>query len=336
MYRVLLILPDRALAAKLRDLKVWGEASGFDIREITSEPFADNEKYSGYELIIAESGTGLSLLRTLKKHRFRIVLCSMDKDFETARQGLILGAYDYITEPFDETQVLAMLNRAESELSRKEVSDILTADRITEYFDARDKSFYEYLDGAISAIVSTSEDSVKAAARSRTIFDRVWEDISARYQWCDLYMNEGMYRLTDASETFGSPAAHAARLSALFTEFCELYPPHNEQLDCVIAEILNYPESDLRQKRLSADLHINSTYLSTVFLAQTGVRFVDYVNTVKLKRAAWLLINTQLGVAEIARRLDYRDNSYFSKLFRAKYGVSPSIFRLPPSYDFQI
>ena len=103
MYRVLLILPDRALAAKLRDLKVWGEASGFDISEITSELFADNEKYTGYELIIAESGAGLTLLRTLKKRRFRIVLCGTDKDFETARQGLILGAYDYITEPFDET-----------------------------------------------------------------------------------------------------------------------------------------------------------------------------------------------------------------------------------------
>ncbi|MBO6230061.1 MAG: helix-turn-helix domain-containing protein [Ruminiclostridium sp.] len=336
MYRVLLILPDRALAAKLRDLKVWGEASGFDISEITSEPFTDNEKYTGYELIIAESGTGLSLLRSLKKHRFRIVLCSADKDFETARQGLILGAYDYITEPFDETQVLAMLNRAESELSRKEVSDIFTADRITEFFDARDRSFFEYLDGAVSSVISSSVDSVKASVRLRTVFERVWEDISTRYQWCDLYMNEAMFRLIDAPGTFGSPSAQSARLSELFTEFCELYPPHNEQLDSVITEILNYPEGDLRQKKLSADLHINNTYLSTVFLAQTGVRFVDYVNTVKLKRAAWLLINTQLGVAEIAGRLDYRDNSYFSKLFRAKYGVSPSIFRLPQSYDFQI
>lgn len=87
MYRVLLILPDRALAAKLRDLKVWGEASGFDISEIASEPFTDNERYTGYELIIAESVAGLSLLRTLKKHRFRIVLCGTDKDSRPQDKG---------------------------------------------------------------------------------------------------------------------------------------------------------------------------------------------------------------------------------------------------------
>ena len=88
--------------------------------------------------------------------------------------------------------------------------------------------------------------------------------------------------------TYISSDVQTARIMTLFSEFCELYPAHNEQLECVINEILNYPESDLRQKTLSANLHINSSYLSTVFLAQTGIRFVDYVNIVKLKRAASL------------------------------------------------
>lgn len=333
MYRVLLILPDRALADRLHRLRVWGEASGFDITEQVSEPFANPEKYSGYELIIAECAAGIALLRQLKRNRLRIVLCSTEQSFEFARQGMILGAYDYIAEPFDETQLLAMLSRAESELSRKEVSDILTADQITDYFETRDKGFYAFIADAAAAVHAGSENGIRAVERLRAITERVWEDISARYPWCDLYLNEAVLRQTAPA---AASADGTARLKMLFSDFCELYPPHSEQLEGVIAEILNYPEGDLRQKRLSADLHINSTYLSTVFLAQTGVHFVDYVNTVKLKRAAWLLINTKLGIAEIARRLDYRDNSYFSKLFRAKYGVPPSIFRLPLSYDFQI
>ena len=33
---------------------------------------------------------------------------------------------------------------------------------------------------------------------------------------------------------------------------------------------------------------MNSSYLSTVFATQTGMRFVDYITTVRLKRAGWL------------------------------------------------
>ena len=55
-----------------------------------------------------------------------------------------------------------------------------------------------------------------------------------------------------------------------------------------------------------------------------------------LGRVAWLLLNTTLSVTEIASRLEYKDNSYFSKLFRQRYGMAPSIYRMPLNYDFQI
>ena len=334
MYRVLIIIPDVTVINKLRSLKIWGEASGFEITSAVFEPYDDVNKLNSYELIIAESTIALALLRNLKKHRLRIALYNETKDFEVARQGMILGAYDIITEPFETTQLIAMLNRAESELSRKEVGDILNADKLTAYFDGRDKGFYNFLKETLRSIRSSSESDEKAAERIRILYERVWEDISERYPWCELYINEAMYRIDE--NTYISSDVQTARIMTLFSEFCELYPAHNEQLECVINEILNYPESDLRQKTLSANLHINSSYLSTVFLAQTGIRFVDYVNIVKLKRAAWLLLNTQLNVIEIARRLDFNDNSYFSKLFKTKYGVIPSIFRLSPDCDFQI
>lgn len=57
----------------------------------------------------------------------------------------------------------------------------------------------------------------------------------------------------------------------------------------VILYILNNPESDLKQKTIASKLYMNSSYLSTVFATQTGMRFVDYITTVRLKRAGWLL-----------------------------------------------
>ena len=109
-----------------------------------------------------------------------------------------------------------------------------------------------------------------------------------------------------------------------------------EKIREVILYILNNPESDLKQKTIAAELYINSSYLSTVFAAQTQQRFVDYLTTVKLKHAGWLLQNTDMKVTEIAMRLDYKDIGYFSRLFKQRFGVTPTEFRIPDGYTYQI
>lgn len=121
-----------------------------------------------------------------------------------------------------------------------------------------------------------------------------------------------------------------------FVEFSELYPVHGEGLDDILLYILNRPEGDLKPKTISEELYMNRSYLSTVFAAQIGVNFVDYVNMVKMKRAAFLLKHTKMKIIDIAGVLDYKDMGYFLKRFKAKYGVTPSQYRIPETYEFQI
>jgi two-component system response regulator YesN len=123
---------------------------------------------------------------------------------------------------------------------------------------------------------------------------------------------------------------------SLFKYYEKLLPNYNESLGQIISYILYNPESDLRLKSLSENLHINKSYLSTVFIAQTGIRFVDYITNIKLMRGAWLLKNTDMKVSEIALRLDYKDTAYFSKKFRQMFNITPSEYRLPDDYIFEI
>ena len=73
-----------------------------------------------------------------------------------------------------------------------------------------------------------------------------------------------------------------------------------------------------------------------MFTAQMQINFVDYVNIVKMKRAAYLLKQTKRIVIDIAGALDYKDMGYFLKKFKAKYGVTPSQYRNPETNEFQI
>ncbi|SDA30394.1 two-component system, response regulator YesN [Ruminococcus sp. YE71] len=109
MYSVLLLFDDKQLESELRSLTVWGEVGSF---EMTSGSYAtDLDGLAGHELIIAEKAKGLELLHAAHRQRreLRVELCSRDRDFESARLGIVLGAYDYITAPFDPMQIHSIL-----------------------------------------------------------------------------------------------------------------------------------------------------------------------------------------------------------------------------------
>lgn len=62
---------------------------------------------------------GLELLRELRRRGIQtpVILVSSYGEFEYAREGLVLGAFDYIVKPFCEEQLNAVLSRAAQSLS---------------------------------------------------------------------------------------------------------------------------------------------------------------------------------------------------------------------------
>ena len=325
MYKILLLGLDAEAEQRFLSDSLVFEHRGFYIAGSSDRI---TFSYSEYDLVIASKEAGLTLLRTVKSEQLpAVILYSENEDFEAARQGIVLHAYDFIAGDDKKCITDEALLRLKTELNGSSLSAENLAERIIGFFEARDDTIYSFLQQNTREFRSRTG---RCSEKGRKVFSLVRTSLFSDYQWLDLYIGDRVYRTAHSAEDI------PAMLMTLFSEFCELFPRHNSQLDELIERILLYPDGNLKQKTLSAELRINSTYLSTVFLAQTGLRFVDYINTVKLKRAAMLLLDTDLSVNEIAARLDYKDNSYFSKLFRSKYGVTPSLFRLPPDYDFQI
>ena len=59
----------------------------------------------------------------------------------------------------------------------------------------------------------------------------------------------------------------------------------------------------------------------------TGMTPNEFLRTARLKRAAELLLEGCLSVSEVAYRVGFDDLSYFSKSFKAYFGMSPSVFQ---------
>ena len=83
-------------------------------------------------------------------------------------------------------------------------------------------------------------------------------------------------------------------------------------------------DSDLSVEELSKHVGMSRGSLYYKLIELTGVSPVEYIRNVKLEKAATLLENSELNVAQIAYMTGFGTPSYFSRIFKNKYGMVPS------------
>ena len=71
----------------------------------------------------------------------------------------------------------------------------------------------------------------------------------------------------------------------------------------------------------------SASHFMKFFRRQMGMSFVEYLNDYRLLMAARMLASTEETVTEIARLSGFDQPSYFNRLFRRKYGMTPSEYR---------
>lgn len=100
---------------------------------------------------------------------------------------------------------------------------------------------------------------------------------------------------------------------------------HNPFVDKTIDYIqAHYHDPSLTIEVLSHHLHLNYTYLCSVFKRNMDMTINRYIKQYRLEKAKELMQSTQLGISEIAAAVGFQNTNYFSKCFKKNYGVSPS------------
>ncbi|MFE4710606.1 MULTISPECIES: helix-turn-helix domain-containing protein [unclassified Paenibacillus] len=75
---------------------------------------------------------------------------------------------------------------------------------------------------------------------------------------------------------------------------------------------------------------LKRTYFHELFQRETGVTPRTYHHNLVMRRAAGLLLESELSVTAIAEKLGYPSIHPFSRHFSASYGVNPTQYRLNP------
>lgn len=91
--------------------------------------------------------------------------------------------------------------------------------------------------------------------------------------------------------------------------------------------IQNHYFYPMQVKEIADYIGINRSYLYTLFKNNLKVSPKDYLTNFRITRAAQLLEITELSIESIAMSCGYVDALGFSKVFKAKMGVTPSGYR---------
>ncbi len=88
----------------------------------------------------------------------------------------------------------------------------------------------------------------------------------------------------------------------------------------------NYKEK-ISLKDIETNLHVNSSYFSTLFKQEMGITFTDYLNSLKIEHACQLLSGTNLSIIDVSLSTGFDDQSYFTKVFKKAKGMTPKAYR---------
>jgi len=86
----------------------------------------------------------------------------------------------------------------------------------------------------------------------------------------------------------------------------------------------NLAHSDLSVEELSNYVGINRGSLYYKLIELTGLSPIEYIRSVKLEKAAVLLESNRYNIAQTAYMTGFATPSYFSKVFKEKFGMMPS------------
>lgn len=101
----------------------------------------------------------------------------------------------------------------------------------------------------------------------------------------------------------------------------------NEPIEVVLNYIKRNHASKITLEDICKHFGYSRSYISHVFKKRVGQSYREYLTKLRLEDAKILLKHSSLTVTEIALSVGFNDSTYFSNIFKAKIGTSPSAYR---------
>ncbi len=98
---------------------------------------------------------------------------------------------------------------------------------------------------------------------------------------------------------------------------------------CAIQEFVlsNFTNNEISLEMVAKHVYVHPSYVSRIFSRKFGSHFRAYVNELRVDLAKDMLAKTDKSVGDICHEVGFSDHSYFNKVFKQYFGITPSKYR---------
>lgn len=137
---------------------------------------------------------------------------------------------------------------------------------------------------------------------------------------------------TDLRRPYYMRIANSGLIGLIMAEWFRYGKRKQEQTDRRVSKAIEFMRSNYARP-LSADECAQVASLSLhhflrLFKTSTGMTAVNYLRSIRIRRAQYLLTFTNDSIGTIARTVGYDDPNYFIRIFRNSTGLTPLRYRL--------
>ncbi|ANE45089.1 hypothetical protein SY83_00495 [Paenibacillus swuensis] len=106
-----------------------------------------------------------------------------------------------------------------------------------------------------------------------------------------------------------------------------LFQSKKQALIKAIEYMENHFTEEIHLAEVAAIAYMSPAYFSSIFKVITGHPFTFYINSLRVKCAQGLLLQTEMKITEVYSRSGFNNASHFIDVFKKHTGVTPSAYR---------
>lgn len=346
MYRVLLVDDDVNMLALLKQQIPW-ERYGYAIMGTVTngEDALGLMEKTMPNLIITDVRMpvmdGLTFCKKVRQLRddIPIILLSAYEDLETARIAMKYNVTEYLLKPLNQQNIQLLCQILQEMVHNYEQQSFFTEicnqtsrqNEIAEHLAAEDeewfRAFFVTYTNCFSIrfqlVQSTCITMLKLLYAKHPDSKHLLGKYDEQLQNCatKLEMVSLVAQLYDkelhASEGTADPIDYQGSIFQQIFDYVE----HNFMLP------------DCGASMLAERFHFSADHISRLFGRYTGETLNVYINKKRMEYALELLHRPELSINEVAERSGFRNQNYFSRVFRKHLQVSPTEYRLQFQMD---
>ncbi|MDF2987139.1 MAG: AraC family transcriptional regulator [Eubacterium sp.] len=348
MFRVL-VIDDEIYAVKgIVDGINWGK---LDVSEVFEAYHAREAKAilenNPIDLIICDINmpeeNGLELLEWAKTSypELEAVFLTCHTDFNYVRRALQLGSCDYLLKPVIYEEMEDVLRKNFDRLI-KERNDQESMESFKKYYNIEEQWKSLLVNGDkldVDSLTALTMDWIKNRNDNRGTLMKLYQSIlqttvfvlKKRGLSLD---NLGSLELSmEGREITCTDEQFKQWMHNIIDVVCKEAAGDEArgQKNSIVYELQRYIQQNLNKKltrdELSEYVHLNESYLSRLFHKETGMSLSDYILQERMKLARVLISESEMPIYGIANQLCYDNFSYFAKMFKKVYNLTPQEYR---------